>query len=601
MINSMESQLTEDSSGAITEKFTTEQVIENGRKIISHLEVKAKSLEQEVAALMALSAEVARKSTRAQKGKERSSKLNFLEIYCEPNSQLVRVAQMYGLSAKRFTFEDGDLSTFEGQAKLWQIVEEEQPDHIWASPECRYWGNFSRWNMSKSPHTAHNIKQGRQNEKRNLSFCEELYWFQVGHRGHFHLEQPQGSEALVQDEVSGIVLGTYRSVFDMCEVGKLKVPQGNNFLRKRTVVLTTSKICHAGLDSRYCTKQHEHTHIKGQTLIQGRWENLSAYAARYTRGFSKNVIKGMIQSLESHELPMELDELCVPCHGVHARDQESAAEDIVKGRRLNSKQAEDLSGHVSISSRNGASYGPARTWKELFQEAEKLAPRVGTTQVENPSDLFSGIQMLVDDFDVVRVDVCRGTERFRVPTSGTDLVPLTYRLTVILDRDSGLVEMLGEPEKWQIRKAKPARISMTIFGSDRSVEIPNVDQGKSLAEGDRDVKSLDKEEQSSSSIMKPDASMEDAQPKVDTGDNPGVNPKDLAEPDVEMAIMGHPPKSVPRHGPRFLELSREDRDRDWIRQVHHRMGHPDPARFVQFLKSTHAAENIICRIHGFSM
>ena len=206
--------------------------------------------------------------------------------------------------------------------------------------------------------------------------------------------------------------------------------------------------------------------------------------------------------------------------------------------------------------------------------------------------------MLVDGFNVARVDVCWGMERFRIPTSGTDLVPLTYRLTVIINRDSGLVEILGNPEKWhdlpkskQIRKAKPARISMTIFGNDGEVGIQEADQGKNLAEGDRNVKSLDKEEQPSSSIMMPDVSMEDAQPKVETGEISGVPSKETVEPDVEMGIMGHHPESVPRHGPRFLELSKEDRD--WIHQVHNRMGHPDPARLAQFLKSTHAAENMI--------
>ena len=56
------------------EELTTEQVIENGVKVMSHLELRAKSLEQEVAALMALSAEVVLKST----SKEISPKLSLL-------------------------------------------------------------------------------------------------------------------------------------------------------------------------------------------------------------------------------------------------------------------------------------------------------------------------------------------------------------------------------------------------------------------------------------------------------------------------------------------------------------------------------------------
>ena len=58
-----------------------------------------------------------------------------------------------------------------------------------------------------------------------------------------------------------------------------------------------------------------------------------------------------------------------------------------------------------------------------------------------------------------------------------------------------------------------------------------------------------------------------------------------------MGIVGYPPRNVPRHGPQFLSVCKEDRD--WVKKVHHRMGHPDPSRFAQLLKSTHAAEHIV--------
>ena len=53
--------------------------------------------------------------------------------------------------------------------------------------------------------------------------------------GHFHLEQPQGSEAIDQPELKDVREGTLCTVFDMCEVGKLLAPKtqwklrGNNF------------------------------------------------------------------------------------------------------------------------------------------------------------------------------------------------------------------------------------------------------------------------------------------------------------------------------------------------------------------------------------
>ena len=49
------------------------------------------------------------------------------------------------------------------------------------------------------------------------------------------MEQPGGSEDFEQKALEEMVHGTLRAEFDMCEVGKLRVPKGNNFLRKRTV------------------------------------------------------------------------------------------------------------------------------------------------------------------------------------------------------------------------------------------------------------------------------------------------------------------------------------------------------------------------------
>jgi hypothetical protein len=143
--------------------------------------------------------------------------------------------------------------------------------------------------------------------------CTEIFWHQVSLGRHFHLEQPRGSEALEQKELEDVVAGTYYTVFDMCEAGQLKVPPGNNYLRKRTVVLTTSKEFHILLDARYCRKGHEHRPILGQAYINGRWQNLSAFAAKYSKGFAKNVAYAIATSKQLGEYPVTLEELLVEC------------------------------------------------------------------------------------------------------------------------------------------------------------------------------------------------------------------------------------------------------------------------------------------------
>ena len=75
--------------------------------------------------------------------------------------------------------------------------------------------------------------------KHTSTLCREVYEYQVMGGNHFHMEQPRGSEVFEQSALEEVVQGTLRAEFDMCEVGKLRVPRGNNFLRKRTVVRTT--------------------------------------------------------------------------------------------------------------------------------------------------------------------------------------------------------------------------------------------------------------------------------------------------------------------------------------------------------------------------
>lgn len=153
----------------------------------------------------------------------------------------------------------------------------------------------------------------------------------------------------------------------MCEVGGLKVPEGNNYLRKRTTVLTTSKEFHSLLDARYCRKNHAHQPILGKIRIARRYQNLSSFAARYSLGFAKNVCYALMQSIETKERPCALEELCVPCYGVHERDQETVAGEVLKRRRYGTKQG-PRPGDEYLVANPRSQYGRANTWKEIFKQ-----------------------------------------------------------------------------------------------------------------------------------------------------------------------------------------------------------------------------------------
>ena len=71
--------------------------------------------------------------------------IDLLEVYASDTSKLTSEVIRQGGRAKRFTKEDGDLSTFEGQCKLLKMIFRYRPKHIWMAPECAPW---CQWNVS---------------------------------------------------------------------------------------------------------------------------------------------------------------------------------------------------------------------------------------------------------------------------------------------------------------------------------------------------------------------------------------------------------------------------------------------------------------------
>ena len=143
---------------------TTSEVIQRGHEILCHLEGLSNTIETELQDLLMVTP--GEKSLRhtTLRTRSRPCGLDLLEIYCEPESTLTTTINEMGMKAKRFTRQDGDLSTVEGREKLWKMIDREQPRNIWVAPECRFWGNFSRWNSGRSTATAETIQAGRERE-----------------------------------------------------------------------------------------------------------------------------------------------------------------------------------------------------------------------------------------------------------------------------------------------------------------------------------------------------------------------------------------------------------------------------------------------------
>ena len=216
------------------------------------------------------------------------------------------------------------------------------------------------------------------------------------------MEQPQGSEVFEQPEVIDIVLGTLPTQFDMCEVGKLKVPKGNNYLRKRTTVRTTSRELHECLDSRYCKHRHKHQPIEGKIRYLGRWINLSEYAARYSNGFAKNVAWYFCHSLKSWESPLELTELCIQ-ENIDPKSDSLALAATVKARRCKENR-KDVKGAAPVQKKEP--HDPLhktpryKRLVEIFTRVDKKAPRAGTVVLDTKEELFQEVRSVCSSVDV---------------------------------------------------------------------------------------------------------------------------------------------------------------------------------------------------------
>ena len=121
----------------------------------------------------------------------------------------------------------------------------------------------------KSHELCEKIVRERLHNKHHLRLCNEIYLHQSCKRRHAHLEQPSESSMMSQEELNDFREGSLQSTFDMCRVGKLRLPRKEDFLRKRTSVNTTSGYMDFHLHQKYCKHAHAHEVIQGSMKHEG--------------------------------------------------------------------------------------------------------------------------------------------------------------------------------------------------------------------------------------------------------------------------------------------------------------------------------------------
>ena len=206
-------------------------------------------------------------------------------MFAYPSSRLTDAVLAQGGRARRITWDECALSTPSGQKYLVDLVYELRPKHIFMAPECKAWGNWSRFHMTRSTTALETITQARFPQKTVLHLCNRLRKIKVQARRHFHLEQPAGSSMLSQDSLRRVIRATHPVLLDMCRLN-LRLPDPNRLIRKRTVLRSTLPELVHKLDGTLCRKNHAHQHVAGSARVNGGTISFSRFAASYSAGFA---------------------------------------------------------------------------------------------------------------------------------------------------------------------------------------------------------------------------------------------------------------------------------------------------------------------------
>jgi hypothetical protein len=230
--------------------------------------------------------------------------------------------------------------------------------------------------------------------------------------------------------------------------------------------------------------------------------------------------------------------------------------------------------------------GPKLDWREVVTSFEKDTPRVGNAYFWDDDPRVVKVQQHFPQISIKFVLTCRGTERYRVPKPDIARENIPLLKTVVVNRQSGEIQDLGEFEEWQriskakqTRKAVSARLSLSVFGK---LGLMGVSEGEVGSNPEQDME-IDAPKSSQDGSLVPSSMALPTENRIQS----------VADAKAASCspVPGWAPKIIPRHGPAFRAL--EPQQRADLARLHHNLGHPDPARLQRLLIDQGAENSVI--------
>ena len=490
----------------------------------------------------------------------REQQLDLLEIYVESDSRLTDQVQRLGGRAQRFTIDDGDLATADGQRKLWDCLQCTQPRHVWMSPSSRHWCSWTSLNSARSPTGAQNLKEHRQKDLVHLRLCAKVCEWQKQNARHFHLEQPIASQMIKELEFQPILKQTQQITVDMCAFG-LQTPVRHVPIRKKIVILSTSPTLIRSLMCKQCPGHPEHQPLTSRLRqLLGRTHQAGSYCV----GFSQHVAKQMLESRNASALTLDNGQpltrkrfktslgMSQPRNSLNSQKR---ASDPGQSEDSQSRTKRRVDLPAPVSARNPEAL-PVLPWQTVFESATEHAVKASPTLVPPQSRLIDLLQEQLPDVGVLQVFVGKGCKQLQYPLGALPVTVAPWRISLCMRRPDGQAvtyQSLGQEDRTTMSTAsKRARIPVT------EILITIFAQGRA-----------------SESVTEPGSRTEHA---------PAESP---LNPDLE----GWAPPPVPLHGPAFRNLDKDLKTQ--LIRAHNNLGHPDPKKLSEHLRAAGECKQLV--------
>ena len=511
-------------------------------------------------------------------------RLDVLEIFCGPQSQLTSQSQQLGLKAERFGLQQGDLHTISGRHDLFRMLCQKKPKHVWFSPKCGPWSGFSCLNGSRSLEAWDELQRSREESLQQIALGIVVLRFQRQHENHFHWEQPRGSLMFKLPYLQEALYYLLSVDVDLCVAGELKDPENGKLIRKSLAILSTSHTMVQELSGLRCQHDHVHQVIEGQVKYKGENISRSTFTENYPRKFARRVAKIFGKFKYPRETPYRNDMWQILATEEHP--EATAAKRPRRERYTSMKLSRALEvsklpwGKRRKMSSKTSPIDAKQQWSTVFSRLTEILPRVGKCKVQDP-EIMELVQNLIGDKQIEAMIACRGSSRTLAPPEHLQKGVAPLRRSVFIERGTGEIRAEDDWENWEnlakrnlIRPSHETRINLTVFAKERPPAVTHASPNQDSAPAGN-LQGPSESKDNSNACRESEGSEEIPAPISETTPQPVLSQELSRSQQADISSM--------QQSARFRSLPRDEQIA--LLRAHKNLGHPSPERLSTILRS----------------